>query len=112
MLPDGLARHAVGREPVAQPARIVRQQPRSGVGLEKRLVMPRAVRLIAVRQRERAVERVGMRARQHREGGEALGSAVRDPPRGKKRLRATLRLRSLYTLCLVPLLNCGLADFA
>ena len=59
---------------------VVRKQARRGVGIEERLVMPRAVGLIAVRQRQRAVERVGVRARQHRQRGEALGITIGDAP--------------------------------
>ena len=42
--------------------------------------MARAVRLLAVRQRQRAVEGVRMRTRQHGQRGEALGITVGDAP--------------------------------
>ena len=64
----------------AQHAGHFRQQTRSGIGLEKIPVMARAMRLVAVRHLQRAVEGIGVRARQHGERGEALWIAVGDAP--------------------------------
>ena len=77
---DRVVGHFVGLEPIAQPARAIGEEPRGGTGIQERLMMPRAVRLIAIGQRQRPIEGVGMRARQHSQRGEALGSAIGDAP--------------------------------
>ena len=52
---------------------VVRQHDRCRIGFEERPVMTRTMLLLAVGQRERAVERIRMRARQDRERREPLG---------------------------------------
>ena len=56
MLSDRCLRHAVGRKALAQPFGVVGQNDVGRIGLEKSLVMPRAVRLIAVGHLQRAIE--------------------------------------------------------
>ena len=80
MLSPSPRRHAVRRPAIAQPFGIVGQHDIGGIGLEERLVMPRAMRLIAVGHLQRAVEGVGMRPRQDGERGDALGIAVGQRP--------------------------------
>src|SRR4051812_9860467 len=48
--------------------------------IEKFSVMPRAMRLLAIRHPERPGERRGVRARQHRQRGETLRMTIRDKP--------------------------------
>ena len=77
---DRLLRHAVGGQPVAQPFAIVRQHDVGGIGFEERLVMFRALRLLAVGHAKRAVERVRMRPRQDGERGDPLRITIGQCP--------------------------------
>jgi hypothetical protein len=67
-------------EMLAQPPRVVGKNDIGGTGLEERLVVPRAVRLIAVGQLQRAIEGVGMRPRQHGERGQPRWKPVGERP--------------------------------
>ena len=58
MLLDRLSGNAIGRQALAQPFGIVGKHDIGGIRLKKRLVVPRALRLIAVDHVQRAIERV------------------------------------------------------
>ena len=77
---DRARRHAVGRQPLAQPSGVVGQHGVGGIGREKRGVVSRALRLIAARHLQGAVESVGMRPRQHRERRQLLRIFVGQRP--------------------------------
>ena len=81
--PDARAIAAAGTPAAASRSRrlcVVGQHQIGGIGFEKRLVMPRALRLIAVGHLQRAVEGVGMRPRQHGERGQPLRIAIGQRP--------------------------------
>src|SRR5437016_4792079 len=71
-----------GRIPAhAQPFSVVRQHHRGRTRLKKLAVVTRAMLLVAIGQRQCAVESIRMRARQDGERGEPLWIFVGDPPR-------------------------------
>jgi hypothetical protein len=80
MLGDRGRRHAVGRQPIAQPFGVVGKNDISRIGLEKGRVMSRALRLLAVQHLQRAVEGIGMRPRQHGQRSDPVRIAVGEPP--------------------------------
>ena len=80
MLLDRGSGNAVGGQPLAQPFGVVGQHDIGRIGLEKRLVVPRALRLFAVGHLQRAIEGVGMRPRQYGERGQPLRIAVGQRP--------------------------------
>ena len=65
----------------AQPFSVVRQHHRGRIWREKFAMVTRAMLLVAIGQRQRAVESIRMRARQDGERGEPLWIFVGDPPR-------------------------------
>ena len=80
MLLDRGSGNAIGGQALAQPSGVVGQHHIGGIGLQKRLVMPRALRLLAVGHLQRAIERVRMRPRQNGERGQPLVIAVGEAP--------------------------------
>ncbi len=80
MLLDRGVRYAGRRQPLAQPLGVVGKNDIGRAGFEKGLVMPRAVRLIAIGHCERAIEGVGMRPRQYSERRQPVRSAIGECP--------------------------------
>ena len=73
--------NAVRGQALAQPFGIVGQHHIGGIRLEKRLVVPRPLRLIAIGHLQRAIEGIGMRPRQHGERRQPLRESIRERPR-------------------------------
>src|SRR5260370_15481199 len=80
MLLDRGSRNAGRRETLAQPFGIVGKNNIGGAGLEKSLVVPRAVRLIAILHLQGAIEGVGMRPRQDGERAQPLRKTIGQRP--------------------------------
>ena len=68
------------RQPGAQPFGVVGEVVRAGLRIEEAAVVAGPAFLLAVRQGQGAVERLRMRAGQHRQRGEAVGILVGDVP--------------------------------
>jgi hypothetical protein len=64
VLVDCRLRHAVARQPVANPFAVIGKQTRTGAGIEQLVMMARAMRLLRVRL-HRARKRRRMWPRQH-----------------------------------------------
>src|SRR5260370_15922427 len=80
MLLDRSGGNAGRSQALAQWPGIIGQQQIGGAGFEKGLVMPRAVRLIAIGHCERAIEGVGMRPRQYSKRRQPVRSAIGERP--------------------------------
>ena len=72
--------NAIGGEAIPQPFGVVGQHDIGGIRLQKRLVVPRALRLFGVGHLQRAIERVRMRARENGERRQPLMMAVGEAP--------------------------------
>ncbi len=80
MLLDRGIGNAGGCPPLAQPFGVVAQNDIGGAGFEKSLVVPRAVRLIAILHLQCAIEGVGMRPRQDGERAQPLRKTIGQRP--------------------------------
>ena len=102
MLLDCGCRHAGGGKSLAQPFGVVGQHDIGGVGLEEGSVMARTACLFAVRQRQRAVEGIGMRPRLDGQRREPLSVAI-----GKRPGDAAAPIMAHEVKALIAIARCG-----